>query len=455
MTLKTDYSTKSIQDLADLFEKSRMNLEPAFQRYSVWSMADRRLLVNSIFDSIPMPSIYLYRRIGKGGRPIYDVIDGKQRIETILAFMQRGPVYRSRSPVVARRTFSDDEPVQDWRWSDLSGSEKNFFLTTQVPVIEVEGELSEIIELFVRINSTGKKLTSQERRHAHYFKFPILKKAQSVSNQLKSSLIRTGVLSHSQTSRMKHVELVLELMLSIHAGMPLNKKKKIDEIIRGEHVSAVSIREAAKELKAAIKSARAILPNLRTTRFHRVADFYSLVLLLASYRSEGLSINSRNSKQNKLAGSLLEKFGATVDEVNDLIGRGKGVPSEKSKYQEYLQTVKEGTDSKSQREKREKILRELLDGVFAELDQQRVFNTTQRRILWHGSEKKKCKICGKRIHSWNDLAIDHMYAWCRGGRTNLANAGIVHRTCNSQKGAKVKRQRKSVKRKRPGTRLRS
>jgi 5-methylcytosine-specific restriction endonuclease McrA len=432
-----------------------MNLEPAFQRYSVWSMADRRLLVNSIFDSIPMPSVYLYRRIGKGGRPIYDVIDGKQRIETILAFMKKGPVYRQRNPVTARRKFSDEDSVQDWRWSDLSGSEKNFFLTTQVPVIEVEGEFSEIVELFVRINSTGKKLTSQERRKALYYKSSILRKAQNVSNQLKSSLIRTGVLSHSQIVRMKHVELVLELMLSIDAGMPLNKKKKIDEIIRGENLSAASISEAAKELRASINVARAILPNLRTTRFHRVADFYSLVLLLASYRAEGLSINSRNSKQNKLAGSLLEKFGATVDEVNDLIGRGKGVPSEKSKYQEYLQTVKEGTDSKSQREKREKILRELLDGVFAELDQQRVFNTTQRRILWHGSEKKKCKICGKRIHSWNDLAIDHMYAWCRGGRTNLANAGIVHRTCNSQKGAKVKRQRKSVKRKRPGTRLRS
>jgi hypothetical protein len=83
-----------------------MNLEPAFQRYSVWSMADRRLLVNSIFDSIPMPSVYLYRRIGKGGRPIYDVIDGKQRIETILAFMKKGPVYRQRNPVTARRKFS-------------------------------------------------------------------------------------------------------------------------------------------------------------------------------------------------------------------------------------------------------------------------------------------------------------------------------------------------------------
>jgi len=441
MTLKTDHGTKSIQDLVDLYEKSRMNLEPAFQRYSVWSMADRRLLVNSIFDSIPMPSVYLYRQIGRGGRPIYDVIDGKQRIETILAFMQKGPVYRQRDPVVARRTFSEDE-VRDWRWTDLDGAYKNIFLTTQVPVIEVEGELAEIIELFVRINSTGKKLTPQERRNAHYFKNPILRKAQRVSDQLKSSLVRIGVLSRSQLSRMKHVELVLELLLSIQAGMPLNKKQKIDEVIRGEHVPERAIKEASKELKASIDATLAILPNLRTTRFHRVADFYTLVLLLAIYRSEGISVNARNRKQNKLAGSLLVEFGAAVDQVNELVVRGKGVPSDMSKYHEYLQTVKEGTDSKSQRDKRQAILREILDGVFAELDSKRTFNNTQRRILWHGSKKKTCSECKKRIQSWNELSIDHVQAWVRGGKTNLANANITHRKCNSRKGPRTKKRRR-------------
>jgi hypothetical protein len=38
--------------------------------------------------------------------------------------------------------------------------------------------------------------------------------------------------------------------------------------------------------------------------------------------------------------------------------------------------------------------------------------------------------------SWEDFTIDHIKAWSRGGPTSAMNAQLMHRRCNSAKGAK-------------------
>lgn len=141
MTLVTHHGTKTIQDFVDLFSAKRLNLSPAFQRQSVWSVRDRRLLINSIFDNMPIPSVYLYRQTGKGGLPLQDVIDGKQRLESILLFMRKGPLRRTEDELWVKRSFNEGDPLDWWAWSDLDDEQKNQFLTTKLPTIEVEGDL--------------------------------------------------------------------------------------------------------------------------------------------------------------------------------------------------------------------------------------------------------------------------------------------------------------------------
>jgi 5-methylcytosine-specific restriction endonuclease McrA len=98
--------------------------------------------------------------------------------------------------------------------------------------------------------------------------------------------------------------------------------------------------------------------------------------------------------------------------------------------------VREGTDSKRQRERREALLREVLGGVFDELDPRRTFNAVQRRILWNASRKKRCAYCREEIARWEDVSIDHLKPYIRGGKTNLANGRLAHKTCNARAGAR-------------------
>ena len=81
-----------------MFKHHQINLEPGFQRKSVWSPSDRSRLIQSIVAGYPMPSIFLYER-QHNGRLIYDVIDGKQRLETIFMFVGAREFKRDRFDV--------------------------------------------------------------------------------------------------------------------------------------------------------------------------------------------------------------------------------------------------------------------------------------------------------------------------------------------------------------------
>lgn len=98
-------------------------------------------------------------------------------------------------------------------------------------------------------------------------------------------------------------------------------------------------------------------------------------------------------------------------------------------------TVKEGTDSAAQRNKRAAILGQVLEGIFETKDSTRTFNEQQRRLLWHRSSSKTCGICHKRIDKWEDMHADHIQPYVKGGPTCLDNGAISHKACNLSKGA--------------------
>src|SRR6266566_1876567 len=334
MALSVNHSTRTIQEFLNLYKNRSLNLAPAFQRQSVWSMSDRRLLIQSILDSIPLPAVYLYKQVGKGGKPVYDVIDGKQRLETMFLFMDRGPLARD-DELLIRTSFADDERPEVWSWRELPKVAKHQVLATRVPTIEVEGELGEIISVFVRINATGKRLTRQEQRHAYYYTNPVLRTAQLLADRYERCLVIERVVAPTQVVRMKHVEFMTEILLSVNAGQPLNKKKKIDEIISGASLGPADLKQAEAQVRHAMRVVEAVLPDLRATRFHQLADFYTLVLLLARYKDEGRAVSAHDSNRNALAGALLTEFGIAVDAVSQRIRVGSGATALQEPFRQY------------------------------------------------------------------------------------------------------------------------
>lgn len=421
-------TSKSLVDLIHLYEKDHLNLEPGFQRQSVWTDRDRAKLIDSILRNYPLPAIFLYKR-NEDGELVFDVIDGKQRLETIFRF---AGAMRGRFSV--RTLLPGTETLTQIDWNLLKRKGLHHRITGyEIPVVEVDGELGEIIDVFVRINSTGKALTPQEQRHARYYHSPFLREAAKLANRQKKFFLESGIFSSGQLDRMKHVELICELMLSMHQGDVLNKKTALDRVMATSSLQGRQLTLASKMVTTTLNRIKRIFPELRNTRLKQVTDFYTLAVLVGKFEKEGLILTDR--RRIRLAWDLLKTFSTRVDEVRDLQRKAKGARPEQEIYREYLLTVSQMTDDVNQRRKREQILRGIMESLFAKRDSQRGFTPEQRRILWNSSENRTCSQAGcRRKLTWDDFTIDHINPHSKGGQSQLENAALMCREHNSAKG---------------------
>ena len=145
--LHATFGEHTINQLVLMFRENQINLNPGFQRRSVWTSVDRRRLIQSIVSGYPLPSIFLYRR-SVNGRLIYDVIDGKQRLETLFMFVGLGRFSRERFD--AKLDLGDGllpyggREIEKYH-SDLRAN----FHSYKIQTVEVTGGLAQIIDLFI------------------------------------------------------------------------------------------------------------------------------------------------------------------------------------------------------------------------------------------------------------------------------------------------------------------
>src|ERR1035441_514206 len=85
--IKFQSYSQPVKQIFNRFTDGQLELEPAFQRSGVWQGRTRAYLLESIFHGYPIPSIFLYRHVDEStGQVVFEVIDGKQRIETLLMY---------------------------------------------------------------------------------------------------------------------------------------------------------------------------------------------------------------------------------------------------------------------------------------------------------------------------------------------------------------------------------
>jgi len=425
-TLSHRPETKTVTDLVNLYEDGLLNLEPGFQRQSVWNERDRAKLIDSILRNYPLPAVFLYRRQADG-EFVYDVIDGKQRIESILMFVGQ---MRGRYGLNTQLPGADAPEWIDWRRLQKKRLQ-HLVNGYRLPVIEVDGDIGDIIDVFVRINSTGKALTPQEKRHAKYYNSRFLKEADRLARKFEDFFRSHGVLGASRIARMKHVEFMCELMLSIHQGDVINRKAALDRVMSADGFTDAQTKKAAQRATSTLNRLKRMFPKFKTTRFRQMTDFYSLAVLVARFESERLILT--DARRNRLAWDLLAEFAATVDQVRENQRKAVGIKPHQETARDYLLSVSQMSDDVNQRRKRDVILRSLVTSLFATKDAQRGFTLEQRRILWNTTAQRKCAKCS-RILTWTDFTVDHIDPHSKGGRSRLENAALMCRSCNSRKG---------------------
>src|ERR1700686_3045961 len=85
-------STQDLTWLLDLHQNKQLDLDPPYQRRSVWTRRDKQFFLDTIFRNYPSPAIFLHKTITEAGKATYHVVDGSSahRPSSILFMIDSG-----------------------------------------------------------------------------------------------------------------------------------------------------------------------------------------------------------------------------------------------------------------------------------------------------------------------------------------------------------------------------
>ncbi len=172
-TIKTESLSMSIGEIVNLYRAEELVIRPEFQRLFRWDEQQKSRLIESILLGIPLPSIFVMQR----SDGVWEIIDGLQRISTILEFMgelrakEDGkvlPASQLKSTAYLKSlegiTFNTDDSENSALTPGQQISLKRSKI--DVKILLPESDDTAKYELFDRLNAGGSRATSQEVRSA-------------------------------------------------------------------------------------------------------------------------------------------------------------------------------------------------------------------------------------------------------------------------------------------------
>lgn len=328
---------KKANDAGDL------QMKPPFQRNPVWTLPQKSYLIDSILNGYPVPEIYMQEFVDEDGSEQHIIIDGQQRTRTCLEFIEGKFAIKE-----------DDSPT--WggmRFDDLSGDDKKkIFGYTFIVRILPEMSDDAIRGIFQRLNKNVVALNKQELRQATYWG-PFIQTMQELSNFKYWNT--TGIFTPQNVRRMMDIEYISELAIAVLHGHQ-NKKETIDKYYQ-EYEEEFELRDdLVTTFQSVIFELEQLFPGIKTTRWRKKTDFYSLFLYLASHEN-----------QLPLPSDKRTLVRATLDEFSGLINEYLSSESEESEFftvqvNNYGKSIRASSDL-GNRKRRHVALCELLDPV--------------------------------------------------------------------------------------------
>lgn len=211
-----------VADFIDWHREKRLELNPNFQRGSVWTPAARSYLIDSILRELPIPKIYLRTKVDVvTKKSVREIVDGQQRLRAILDFAEDRLVLSKRAG-----EFSG------LRYSSLTSELQEAFLSYPIAVDQLlNANDTDVLEIFARLNSYSVALNPAEKRHAKYqgeFKWQVRK----ISKDWGDFWERALVLSTRDRVRMLDDSLVAEMLGYLIEGVGDGAQTDIDNLYK-------------------------------------------------------------------------------------------------------------------------------------------------------------------------------------------------------------------------------
>jgi len=161
-----------LQTIYGWYRDGSLIVNRAYQRKLVWTIEEKQKLIDSILSAYPVPLV-LFAEPEHQSPSVYELLDGLQRIHTIVSFMEHGFLLSDGRAFNVDEFPRAKEARENGEFSEISGAplitrtEVSRILDYILPVSIIRNASPSVItEVFSRINSYGHRLSDQERRQA-------------------------------------------------------------------------------------------------------------------------------------------------------------------------------------------------------------------------------------------------------------------------------------------------
>ena len=146
--VRLNFNNSNIEHLIQMHYHFGIDFNPDYQRGYVWTQEDKELLLDSVFKNIDIGKFALIRLSDAEWieRDFgYEILDGKQRLSTLIEFYENKLAYKGKY------------------YNDLSWKDRITFKNHNVSVAEVQSENKKtILKYFLMLNRTGKAMDKSQ-----------------------------------------------------------------------------------------------------------------------------------------------------------------------------------------------------------------------------------------------------------------------------------------------------
>lgn len=439
--MKTTPDDVTVQDVLDLKSQQMLVVNPEYQRGAVWTVAQKKKLIDSVLRGYPIPMFYFHHIQQVAGKLIsqrYEVIDGQQRVDALSEYCEGAFKLFDPQKDAAEARFPDFIKQQPCPWGgklfqELDDGLKAQLRETPLRIIKIEtDDANEARDLFVRLQA-GMPLNSQEKRDAWPGQFTdfILRLAgkPGIARYPGHEFFNVLMRAQKVKDRGKFRQLAAQIAM-LYLVHRLDKDGKFCDLnaialdaFYYENLGFDSTSVDALRLINILDKITSLLSDLKRPKIIGHEAIH-LVLFVDSLLDD-------------YTRSWEAKFAEAFDKFREELALAKKQRADASPN-EYWLRYGEHTRVSSDRADVVQRRHEFFSLKMSEMlqlqmkDPQRLFGPIERELIYY-RDKKHCGVCGADV-VWDEAEFHHIAQHYQGGQTTIDNGVLVHSRCHP-KGA--------------------
>jgi hypothetical protein len=350
--MKVEEGKYSIAEMVDWYRRRELVVNTEYQRGGgLWPAPAKSYFIDTILKEFPFPKVYFHERVDKETkRPRREIVDGQQRISTIVDFVD-GKFALGKNA----------QGMEGKRFNQLTEDQQDAFYSYTVSVDVIRNaERSEILQMFRRMNAFTLPLNAPEKRHSEFFG-EFKDWVNTVLDRYGSVLIDWNILTSRQVVRMADAEFIADLALAVEEGIVSTSPAKLLALYKKYDQQFATRAEMDKRIAGALDIVLNELSGIQGTYITRPHIFHSLICAL---------LHDRFGLVGAEAATGIVPIGTYfVDRDRALISLKRLAAAHEEKdfaeFGEYVQAASEGGNRAPQRAIRIKWLCQALRGNFA------------------------------------------------------------------------------------------